>query len=71
MILQAQKDLSIDLSHFVLIGDKVSNIQAWNATEVGTNLLLPVEDLSEPGDLNYELIATMCKAKAYLQRGVQ
>jgi len=71
MILQAQKDLSIDLSRSVLIGDKASDIQAGTAAGVGTNLLFAAERPNELGDLNYELIATLREAIPYLQRGVQ
>ncbi len=71
MILQAQNDLSIDLSRFVLIGDKVSDIQAGNAAGVGTNLLFAAESPNELGGLNYELIVTLREAIPYLQRGVQ
>lgn len=71
MILQAQKDLSIDLSRSVLIGDKSSDIQAGTAAGVGTNLLFATECPNELGDLNYELIATLSEAIPYLQRGLQ
>jgi D-glycero-D-manno-heptose 1,7-bisphosphate phosphatase len=71
MILQAQKDLSIDLSRSVLIGDKVSDIQAGTAAGIGTNLLFAVERPNELGGFNYELIATLRDAIPYLLRGVQ
>lgn len=71
MILQAQKDFSIDLSRSVLIGDKVSDIQAGTAAGVGTNLLFAAERPNELGGLNCELIATLCDAIPYLLRGVQ
>ena len=71
MILQAQKDLSIDLSRSVLIGDKVSDIQAGTMAGVGTNLLFAAEHPNELGGLNCELIATLCEAIPYLHGGVQ
>jgi D-glycero-D-manno-heptose 1,7-bisphosphate phosphatase len=71
MILQAQKDLSIDLSRSVLIGDKVSDIQAGIAAGVGTNLLFVPERSNELVGLSYEPIASLCEAKLYLQRSVQ
>ena len=71
MILQAQKDLSIDLSRSVLIGDKVSDIQAGTAAGVGTNLLFAPERPHELDGPSYELIATLREAIPYLQRGVQ
>jgi D-glycero-D-manno-heptose 1,7-bisphosphate phosphatase len=71
MILQAQKDLSIDLNRSVLIGDKFSDIQAGTAAGVGTNLLFAAERTNELGGLNYERIETLREAIPYLQRGVQ
>lgn len=71
MILQAQKDLSIDLSNSVLIGDKVSDIQAGTAAGVGTNLLYAAERPNELHGLGYELVANLRDAIPYLQRGVQ
>lgn len=71
MILQAQKDITIDLSRSVLIGDTVSDILAGTAAGVGTNLLFAAERPNELEDLNYELIATLREAIPYLQRGVK
>jgi D-glycero-D-manno-heptose 1,7-bisphosphate phosphatase len=71
MILQAQKDLSIDLSRSVLIGDKVSDIKAGIAAGVGTNLLFAAERPNELDGLNYQIIATLREAMSYLQRGSQ
>jgi D-glycero-D-manno-heptose 1,7-bisphosphate phosphatase len=70
MILQAQKDLSIDLSCSVLIGDKLSDIQAGTKAGVGANLLFAAERPSELDGLKYELIATLEEAKPYLLRGL-
>lgn len=69
MLLQAQKDLAIDLSTSVLIGDKVSDIQAGNTAGVGTNLLFASQCPSEPNGLNYEQIATLHEAVPYLKNG--
>ena len=71
MIHQAQKELSIDLSSSVLIGDKVSDIQAGIAAGVGTNLLFTVDRPSELDGFSYELIATMHEAIKYLQLGAE
>jgi len=68
MIHQAQKELSIDLSRSVLIGDKVSDFQAGIAAGVGTNLLFAADRPTELDDLNYELIATLPEAMSYLRR---
>jgi D-glycero-D-manno-heptose 1,7-bisphosphate phosphatase len=71
MILQAQKELAIDLSRSVLIGDKASDIQAGIAARVGTNLLFAAERPNELDGVNYERIATLREAINYLQRGAQ
>jgi D-glycero-D-manno-heptose 1,7-bisphosphate phosphatase len=71
MILQAQKELAIDLGRSVLIGDKASDIQAGIAAGVGTNLLFAAERPNELDSFNYELITTLREAINYLQRGAQ
>jgi D-glycero-D-manno-heptose 1,7-bisphosphate phosphatase len=71
MILQAQTDLAINLSHSVLIGDKISDIQAGNTAGVGKNLLFVAQRPDEVEGLNYERIATLHEALPYLKRGVQ
>lgn len=71
MILQAKNDLLIDLTRSVLIGDKVSDIQAGIAAGVGTNLLFSSEPPAEQGYLTCERIATLSDAIPYLQRGSQ
>ena len=71
MILQAQKDLSLDLKHSVLIGDKVSDIQAGVAAGVGTNLLFAPDRPIELEDVNYEVISTLNEAISYLQSEAQ
>ena len=43
MILQAQRELDIDLGGSILIGDKYSDIQAGLAAGVGTNILMQTE----------------------------
>ncbi len=40
MLLQAQTDLNLDLTASMLIGDKLSDIEAGTAAGVGTNILL-------------------------------
>lgn len=71
MILQAQIELSIDLSCSVLIGDKISDIQAGTAAGIGTNLLFAANRSNEPDSLNYQLIANLRDAIPYLQKGMQ
>jgi D-glycero-D-manno-heptose 1,7-bisphosphate phosphatase len=71
MILQAQKDLSLDLNRSVLIGDKVSDIQAGVAAGVGKNLLFAPDRPIELEDVNYVVISTLNEAIPYLQRKAQ
>jgi len=71
MILQAQEDLSLDLNRSVLIGDKVSDIQAGVAAGVGTNLLVAPDRPIELEDVNYEVISTLNEAIPYLQSEAQ
>jgi len=71
MILQAQKDLSIDLSCSLLIGDKVSDIQAGITAGVGTNLLYSADCPNELIGVKYELISTLLEAVPYLRRAVK
>lgn len=76
MILQAQKELAIDLSYSVLIGDKISDIQAGNAAGVGTNLLFTSQRQEKLDGLNYEQINSLREVLPYLRsdsapRGMQ
>lgn len=47
MILQAQIDLSIDMSLSVLIGDMISEMQVFASDGIGTNMLFAAERLNE------------------------
>lgn len=68
MILQAQRDLSLDLNQSVLVGDKTSDISAGNAAGVGINLLLAAKHSSELRDINYNLIGNLKDVSKYLER---
>lgn len=68
MIFQAQKDFSIDLGSSILIGDKVSDIQAGITAGVSTNLLYSAERPNELNGIKYELISTLLEAVPYLRR---
>ena len=70
MILQAQKELAIDLSRSIHIGDKVSDIQAGNAAGVGANLLLAPYCPTELNGLSYQRISKLREAKKHLGQGV-
>ncbi len=43
MLLRAQSDLDLDLASSILVGDKLSDIQAGRAAGVGTQVLLSSE----------------------------
>jgi len=68
MILQAQNELTLDFARSILVGDKVSDIQAGNAASVGSNQLFAAKRPIDLASLNYELIATLQEAIPYLQR---
>jgi len=70
MILQAQKDFSIDLKSSILIGDKVSDIQAGIAVGVGKNLLFAEERPNILNSIKYELITTLEEAIPYLIKNI-
>ena len=71
MILKDQKELSINLSCSVLYCSNISSIKTGIAAGVGTNLISAAERPNDLGALNYEIIASLRKAKFYLQRVVQ
>jgi D-glycero-D-manno-heptose 1,7-bisphosphate phosphatase len=71
MILQAQIDLSIDLSRSMLIGDNLSDIQAGTSAGIRTNLLFAMDRPKEVNCLEYDLIRTLDEAIPYLMRGEQ
>lgn len=63
MILQAQRELEIDLQGSILIGDKHSDIQAGLAAGVGTNILVQAETGEiPPGAGDYLQIRALCEA---------
>jgi D-glycero-D-manno-heptose 1,7-bisphosphate phosphatase len=71
MILQAREDLAIELSSSLLIGDKLSDIQAGVSAGIGTNLLLATEHFTKLNLPNYEIISTLRDAIPFIQRGKQ
>lgn len=54
MIIQAEKDLSLDLANSVLIGDKMSDIYAGLSAGVGTNILLSCTSVAKLGQCTYQ-----------------
>lgn len=49
MLLRAQSDLGLDLQASILIGDKLSDIQAGSAAGVGTQILLSADEAKDDG----------------------
>jgi D-glycero-D-manno-heptose 1,7-bisphosphate phosphatase len=75
MILQAQRELDLDLANSILIGDKPSDIQAGIAAGLGCNLLLAATESAELPNTAYRRIATLYDAlvalnSSPLQRGL-
>ncbi len=66
MIMQAQKDLSINLEASVLIGDKQSDVIAGNAANVGTNLYFSTEPPLKLKDYRFNQITRLLEALKYL-----
>tara|TARA_B100001093_G_C26844659_1_gene1022182 strand:+ start:1095 stop:1649 length:555 start_codon:yes stop_codon:yes gene_type:complete len=68
MIYQAKKEFNISLRDSILIGDKVSDIQAGMAASVGTNIFLVNKyyDHTELNNESYHRINSLTDAKAFL-----
>lgn len=76
MILLAQKELALDLSRSVLIGDNASDIHAGISAGIGTNLLLSSQRPTDLDGLAYKNINSLGEALPYLKahivlKGVQ
>lgn len=67
MIFQAQQDLDLDLKNSILIGDKLSDIQAGIAAGVGLNIIFSKMDCLESTDLPYVSIGSLQDAIPYLE----
>lgn len=66
MLLQAQRELEIDLPTSMLIGDKLSDIRAGIAAGVGRNLLLRAMESDVPADAEYLRIGMLGDALLFL-----
>lgn len=68
MILQAKKEFNLDLAASILIGDKVTDIQAGIAAGVGQNILFSSAE-PEPEDLrgvDYQKVSELAGALRFL-----
>jgi len=66
MLLQAQRELELDLPASMLIGDKLSDIKAGIAAGVGRNLLLQARECDVPADAEYLSIGMLGEALPFL-----
>ncbi|MBF0213756.1 MAG: HAD family hydrolase [Magnetococcales bacterium] len=66
MILQAARELNLDLAASLLIGDRSTDIQAGIAAGVGTSLLFAPKGVKEPLDPPCPVIASLRDALPYL-----
>lgn len=66
MLFQAQRELGIDLAASILIGDKLSDVEAGIAAGVGRNLLLQAEDGDAPPNAGYVRIGMLREALPFL-----
>ncbi len=62
MLIQAQRELKIDMTASILIGDKCSDIEAGSAAGVGTNLLLQADFAPDLPCVGCTRIATLREA---------
>ncbi len=62
MILQAKHELNLDLERSILIGDKVSDIQAGISAGVGCNLLFANDEPAELHNVDYKRITSLADA---------
>ena len=66
MILQAQRELNLDLECSILIGDKASDIQAGISAGVGCNLLFANDEPAELLNVDYKRITSLADALPFL-----
>ena len=66
MIHQAQQDMNLNLGNSILIGDKVSDIQAGIAAGVGLNILFGQKRPPELDGLSYHIIKTLYESLLFM-----
>ena len=66
MIHQAQREINLNLGSSILIGDRVSDIQAGIAAGIGLNILFGQKRPSELSSLPYQAIATLREALPFI-----
>ena len=71
MILQAQREMNLDLRSSILIGDKASDIQAGIAAGVGSNILFSQKQTPELSGQPYYAIKFLREALTFLNTSHQ
>ena len=65
MLLQAQRELGIDLSKSIFIGDKLTDMDAGIAAGIGKNILLTADDELACKEKNYFCVPTLKHSEIY------
>jgi D-glycero-D-manno-heptose 1,7-bisphosphate phosphatase len=68
MIIKAQKELNIDLTNSILIGDNFSDILAGIKSGIGTNILISSKDLNNLSEIDCHKIKHLNDAHKFLQK---
>ena len=68
MILQAELDFDINLKSSVLIGDKISDIEAGLSAGIGKNILLATDDAQNDSRLKFLKVSSLEEASHFLVR---
>jgi D-glycero-D-manno-heptose 1,7-bisphosphate phosphatase len=71
MLLQAQRDLNIDLKRSIFIGDNISDMEAGNRAGVGLNLLLSDESQKDAEGLKHCKVSSLNDVLIYLKQNLQ
>jgi D-glycero-D-manno-heptose 1,7-bisphosphate phosphatase len=66
MIYQAVDEFCLNLDQSVLVGDKITDIQAGLNAGVRTNIILGNNEVSRASDMGCHFIPTLCQAKLFL-----
>ena len=66
MILTAAKDFNIDLEASILIGDKLSDVNAGLNAGIGKNILLSVGDSGIDSNAKFETIKSLSEAIKFI-----
>ena len=68
MILQAKRELDLDLNSSLLIGDKSSDIQAGLAAGVGKNVLFSSDRAQLPDTLTCQYVSSLVDIKDIIEK---